>query len=288
MKKIIATLLIICISQITAFAEISDNASADNAQVASIKRTPLIEDELIKSDEFPKVVPTYVKETEPITDDIVVPQVTNDGQDTIKLWVRKDGVADGPIINDELVTPGLQERVGNTSILRKFKKNNIEDNLAKTNLSAKQFAKIRIKNTYDFTKAQIPVQLKIIKNLTTKNNILEGDKILFKTIKDVSLNGIILPKGTQIIGRVETISASDKMGCPANIVIDNFYVKNNPEICFYGNVTKTGANRSIWVYPLYQAGNLMFYVAGFAFVPIHGGHAKVLTTDTFTVFYETR
>ena len=76
------------------------------------------------------------------------------------------------------------------------------------------------------------------------------------------------------------------MGTPANIVIDNFYVEKNPEICLYGNISKTGANRALWVYPLYQAGNITLYAAGFVFVPIHGGHAKLNTNETYTVFYE--
>ena len=90
------------------------------------------------------------------------------------------------------------------------------------------------------------------------------------------------------------------MGTPFNIVIDNFNVKNpeveneeinkpeeNNSIRFHGTISKSGANRAVWVYPLYQAGNLVLYVAGFAFVPIHGGHAKLLTSETYTVYYET-
>ena len=79
------------------------------------------------------------------------------------------------------------------------------------------------------------------------------------------------------------------MGVPETLKICNFFIEDdNEEINLHGAVSKTGANRSIWVYPLYQAGNILFYAAGFAVVPIHGGRAKVLTSESFTVFYETQ
>ncbi len=280
MKRIILISLIIFLSQLNTFAE-GVNANQDKISLTS--NTPKIEDEFVNSESFPKVLPQYVKQNDPIVDELAVPY--KHSGEVLKLWVRKDSVRNNNI-NDELIDSEFISKSG-SSILRRKNKLSIEDNFANRHAHLKKARKIAIKTNYDFTKKQIPVQLKIIKNLTTKNKILEGDDILFKTVQEISINGEVLPKGTEVIGRVETISASDKMGTPANIIVDNFYVKDRPDICFYGNVTKTGANRSIWVYPLYQAGNIMLYVAGFVFVPIHGGHAKLLTSDTYTVFYET-
>lgn len=280
MKKIIAILLILAMSPVlTPAGEIPDGN-----KIALNKPLP-IEDEFIKSDKFPKIMPVYVKDDAPITDELIE-SFEQTGQ-TIKLWARKRGEYQKVDIQDELVTNKFRDKAGAVSILKRKQKQNIEDEFVKNTIDLKNVTVIKAKNCYDFTKAQIPVQLKIIKNLTTKNDILEGDSILFKTVKDVMINGVNFPKGTKIVGRVETVSESDKMGTPANIVIDNFYVKNNPEINFYGNISKTGANRALWVYPLYQAGNLVLYVAGFVFVPIHGGHAKLSTNEVYTVFYET-
>lgn len=287
MKKVLLiVLMMMIVMPLAVFAGGCDDCRVTdvNTDKLSARNLP-IEDDLVNSDLFPKVIPSYVKENAPIVDD-VVPYVKT-GK-TLKLWARKSESGSNVTIDDELVTPSFASNVGRTSVLRKYKKNKIEDNFAKKYITLSECKKIKVKNTYDFTKAQIPVQLKIIKNLSTRHKVQEGDSILFKTVKDVSINGVVLPKGTEVIGRVETLSASDKMGTPANIIVDNFYVKDNPEICLYGNVTKTGANRSIWVYPLYQAGNIMFYVAGFVFVPIHGGHAKISTNDVYTVFFETR
>ncbi len=284
MKKLIATLLILMVSPISALAGVTKSVN-NTDKVALLKKAAPIEDEFVKSNAFPKVIPSYVNTAEPIVDELVVPY-EKDGI-TLRIWARKNGVKQDVSIDDELITPKFVSKTSGISILKKYSRNKIEDNFVKNNIDSDNVAKIKVKTNYDFSKAQIPVQMKVIKNLTTKNNIVEGDSILFKTVNEVNINGTILPKGTQVIGRVETVSASDKMGCPANIVVDNFYVKDNPDICFYGNVSKTGANRSIWVYPLYQAGNILLYAAGFVFVPIHGGHAKILTSDTFTVFYET-
>lgn len=282
MNKIGAILLSILLFSTSAMAE----EAAVNTDKVALNRKPVpIEDELVNSDLFPKILPTFIKTEGPITDEFIT-QYDRSGA-TIKLWARRNEAFKHITIDDELVTPNFIAKVGTLSILKSHQKNIIEDGLAKKQFADKELKKVKNKTKYDFTKAQIPVQLKIIKNLSTKHNVLEGDSILFKTIKEVTINGLVLPKGTQVIGRVETVSASDKMGCPANIIVDNFYVKDHPDICLYGNVSKTGANRSIWVYPLYQAGNIMFYVAGFVFVPIHGGHAKLLTNETYTVFYET-
>ena len=284
MKKLIAALLILMVSPISALAGVTKSVH-NTDKVALLKKAAPIEDEFVKSNAFPKVIPSYVNTAEPIVDELVVPY-EKDGI-TLRIWARKNGVKQDVSIDDELITPKFVSKTSGISILKKYSRNKIEDNFVKNNIDSDNVAKIKVKTNYDFSKAQIPVQMKVIKNLTTKNNIVEGDSILFKTVNEVNINGTVLPKGTQVIGRVETVSASDKMGCPANIVVDNFYVKDNPDICFYGNVSKTGANRSIWVYPLYQAGNILLYAAGFVFVPIHGGHAKILTSDTFTVFYET-
>lgn len=280
MKKILVLLLTIVIMQ--QFASVTASES-ESSTIAMSKHAAPIEDELIKSNIFPEVIPTFVKQHDPIVDELVVPYQRSNT--VLKIWARKDAHAEN-IIEDELVDSQFKSNFSGINVLWKHRRNNIEDKFAKK-IQRNGVRIIKVKNEYDFSKRQIPVQLKVAKAFSTKHKIAEGDEVLFKTTKGVELNGEYLPKGTSVIGRIETISASDKMGTPANIIIDNFYIKDRPDICLYGNVSKTGANRSLWVYPLYQAGNIMFYVAGFVFVPIHGGHAKVLTNDTFTLYYET-
>lgn len=284
MKKFLTLILILLIGNIVSAANYM--STSDN-KLAISKRISPIEDEFIKSDVFPKVMPKYIKNNEPIVDELINESPNSDNPDAIKLWVRKNGKTNKILIEDELINPQFKSKY-NSFARRNILKNTIEDNFAKNNIDRKSISAIRTKSIYDFTKKQIPVRLKIIKNVTTKRNLAEGDKIVFKTTDEVMINGRLLPKGTKVIGNVETISESDKMGTPFTVIIDNFHLEDNPDVYFYGNISKTGANRSIWVYPLYQAGNICFYVAGFAFVPIHGGHAKVHQNETFTVFYETK
>lgn len=283
-KKFASILLILLISHSQCFAQAENDSDAVKlAKHSGLSKISPIEDELVKSDLFPKIMPMYIKQTEPIEDELISPY-KKEGS-TLKIWTRKDAKQEIGI-DDELITSGFKSKFGGIGKFKKTRQAEIDDYLAK-NIELKNVRKIKIKNKYDFTKRQIPIHLKIVSNLSTKHKIKEGDSIVFETTNDVVINDEYLPEGTRIIGRVEIISNSDKMGTPANIIIDNFYVENRPDICLYGNVSKTGANRSLWVYPLYQAGNIMFYVAGFVFVPIHGGHAKVSTSDKFTLYYET-
>ena len=152
----------------------------------------------------------------------------------------------------------------------------------------KNVKRINPKNKYDFTKKQVPIKIKIAKQLKSTRQILEGSTIPFVAEHDFEINSKKYSKGTTILGRVETISASDKMGTPESIKISNFYIPDSQEIDLYGSISKNGANRSIWVYPLYQAGNILLYAAGFAVVPIHGGRVKLSASESFTVFYETQ
>lgn len=253
-------------------------------------KTPPIEDELIKAESFRNLKPIYVKE-EPIIDH-TIEQFQSSGK-TIKLWAQKRGEKTKPLIEDELITSDFKQK-NKTSIFSKSQITSIEDTFAMNSISLNTLSVKKKRNIYDFSKKQVPIELKVLKNSSTKKDITEGSTITFKTVKDVIINGKLLPKGTKVTGRVEMVSESDKMGTPYNIVLDNFKVTNpdktdpSEEIEFHGTISKSGANRSIWVYPLYQAGNLVLYVAGFAFVPIHGGHAKLSTNETYTVFYETR
>lgn len=276
----------------------SVNCFADESESVKISsQYPPIEDELIKSEKFNGVNPVYLQDKAPIVDDVVEP--FQQAGKTLMLWAQKKGERVSTPIEDELVTNVFKRK--NTKNFFKKAKSPIEDTFARSSLDIKKISILKKKETYDFTKEQVPIELKVIRNISTKRELKEGKTITFKTVNDVVINGKVLPRGTKVTGKVELVSASDKMGTPFNIVIDNFNVKNpeveneeinkpeeNNSIRFHGTISKSGANRAVWVYPLYQAGNLVLYVAGFAFVPIHGGHAKLLTSETYTVYYETR
>ena len=271
----------------------SVNCFADESESVKISsQYPPIEDELIKSEKFKGVNPVYLQDKAPIVDDVIEP--FQQAGKTLMLWAQKKGEKISTPIEDELITNVFKKKNTKNFFLKRAK-SPIEDTFARNSIDIKKIGILKRKENYDFTKDQVPIELKVIRNISTKRELKEGKTITFKTVNDVVINGKVLPRGTKVTGKVELVSASDKMGTPFNIVIDNFNVKdpevnneNDNSIRFHGTISKAGANRAVWVYPLYQAGNLVLYVAGFAFVPIHGGHAKLLTSETYTVYYETR
>ncbi len=231
-------------------------------------------------------MPVFAHNTEVIKDELLDPAMYNDmsGKSVFKLGIYEHNKYKYVPISDELIDDAFISNASNSSII---KKEHPDDFFFEKNIDISKVRKVLPKISYDFTKKQVPIKIKISQHLKSTRNIFEGSTIPFVAQHDFEINGKKYNSGTTILGRVETISASDKMGTPESIKISNFYIPDE-EIELYGSVSKTGANRSIWVYPLYQAGNITFYVAGFVFVPIHGGRAKLLTSEEFTVFYETQ
>lgn len=244
----------------------------------------VIEDELLKSKNFyKKIKPCVIKNDTPITDELIQPHKEK-YRDVFELSAYSQGKYEQENIEDELISQTFKKRALNLKIK---KKDHADDYFIEKKINLKNVRIVKAKNKYDFTKKQVPVKIKIANHLKSTKNLSEGSVIPFFATHDFIINGKNFKKGTKILGRIENISDSDKMGVPECLKIDNFYIDDEQEIILHGSITKTGANRSIWVYPLYQAGNICFYVAGFVFVPIHGGRAKLLTNETFTVFYET-
>lgn len=116
------------------------------------------------------------------------------------------------------------------------------------------------------------IEIRICNYLTTRNRkVDEGDYIEFETLKPITIKNVIYPKGTIVRGRIETISQNKTKGVPADIVIGNFTIDNNPLI---GEIEKTGANRAIWLYPTSCIGCGLFGLGVFLLF-IRGGHAKI-------------
>ena len=230
-------------------------------------------------------MPAYTHNTEPIRDELLDPNMYNDKNENnvFRLGVSKHGEYKYIPIEDELIDEDFISNASNFPIVRKEPP---DDFFFEKIIDPSKVRKIQPKTRYDFRKQQIPVQIQIAKQLKTKG-LLEGSIIPFLATHDFEIKGKKFKKGTTVLGRVEILSPSDKMGVPETLKINNFYIEDNgQEINLSGSVSKTGANRSVWVYPLYQAGNITYYAAGFIFVPIHGGRAKLSTKESFIVFFE--
>lgn len=149
----------------------------------------------------------------------------------------------------------------------------IEDELVNTTLDKNLKIKPR---TLEYESTETPVEIRIKKVLTTKTKPEEGDIVEFETVSDVKS----YPAGTTVTGRIEFISMNYTYGVPADIIIGSFKIGKTP---LYGEISITGANRSLWLRPCVIAGSI-FFGAGLALMPIRGGHAKVKPSKTYTVY----
>lgn len=216
-----------------------------------------------------------------ITDELLNPDLYE--KYPFKLGVYTNKYKDMPI------TDGLidEDFIKNSSKFVIQKAETPDEYFIEKGIDLSKTRRILPKTKYDFNKEVVSIKIKIANNLKSLKNIKEGDEISFLSTHEFSINGKTFPEGTDIKGRVETISASDKMGTPEEIKIDNFYINDEgKEILLAGHIRKSGANRALWVYPLYQAGNITLYAAGFILVPIHGGRVKLSDKNIYTVVYE--
>lgn len=131
-------------------------------------------------------------------------------------------------------------------------------------------------------KAMTPVSVKIKRPFSSQDNLQEGDTIEFVLTKEVTVNGKTYPAGEIVQARLETVSMNESMGVPADIIIGNFSLDGIP---LGGEINKIGANRSVWVYPCVHIFSI-FFGAGLLLIPIRGGHAKIRTDETFTLYAE--
>ena len=127
----------------------------------------------------------------------------------------------------------------------------------------------------------IPILIKIKNKLTTKSKPDEGTLLEFETIEAIKINNNLYPKGTIVKARVENVSANRTMGIPADLVVGNFLINGEP---LRGEISRTGANRALWVKPVSYVGTF-FFGAGALLILIRGGHAKINPNEVFTVYY---
>ena len=122
---------------------------------------------------------------------------------------------------------------------------------------------------------RVSLKIKSIANISTKKNLAEGQKLVFLTTEDTVLTSQkVLPAGSRVFGRVETISMNGHKGIPANLIIGNFKIEYMPSIELDGEINKQGSNRSIWVRPFLP---ILFAVKG--------GHAKIKTDEIYEIYY---
>lgn len=140
--------------------------------------------------------------------------------------------------------------------------------------------KINVRNNKILEKEENIVKVAIVNELKTNSKLEEGYIVEFRTVEDLNYKGINYPAGTLVKGRVETFSRKAKCGTPADLVLGNFYINDLP---LNGEISKMGANRTIWVRLLMVAGS-SFFGAGYFFLFIKGGEVKIKESDVFSLY----
>ena len=197
------------------------------------------------------------------------------------------------LIEDDFVENSLSENLE----IKKYKKPYIVDDFAENNLKRNAVnnkkvelnemiplapkgssfnKKIAVIDEEDF----IPIKIKIRSAFSTQQAFDEGDYIDFETLTDLNIGNKLYPKNSTVKARVETISGNKTRGIPADLTVGNFSLDNIP---LQGEINKTGANRSLWVYPAMCAG-CIFFGAGLLLIFVRGGHAKIKPNEIYTVY----
>lgn len=139
---------------------------------------------------------------------------------------------------------------------------------------------------YDFSSTEyVPIKLSITKEVSTKDEIVEGQKLEFKVLKDVYYKDKLVVKKDDIVtATLETIVTSGMNGFPAELVVDDFDIPGIKKSQLISTYIKKGQNRCFWVYPLKWALTII-PIAGSLTNFIMGGHARIKTKDVITLYY---
>ena len=163
----------------------------------------------------------------------------------------------------------------------------IRDEVVEETLANKKLSKHYVNANYNYESLEkIPIKINITKPISTKNgDIYDGQELKFKVKKNVFLNNqLFIQQGTIVTAKVETIVERGMNGLPATIIIDDFKINDIPQEKLKCTIIHKGHNRAYYVFPIKWVLTPTIiggYLANF----LLGGHAKIKTKKTFTIYY---
>ena len=132
---------------------------------------------------------------------------------------------------------------------------------------------------------RIPIELRVMVNIKSENDVTEGERIVFLACHDVYEKGHkILKKNEQVYAKVETIISSGMNGIPASIIIGNFQIDGveKGQLTDYHEIR--GLDWSLLVFPLKWALTILPPTGSFTNF-IKGGHAKIKKGQKIELLY---
>ena len=144
----------------------------------------------------------------------------------------------------------------------------------------------QVNTKYDYTDTtSIPVKLIVAKKVKSEQELYEGQTIDFRLAKHIVYkNKIIAKRGTIVPAKVKIIITSGMNGIPASIILDNFQIPNIKPNQITDMYEVFGQDRSLIVFPLKWALTILPPTGSLTNF-IKGGHAKLKTNKTITLYY---
>ena len=162
----------------------------------------------------------------------------------------------------------------------------IQDELVESTLKNKPLQNPYKPYKYNYEDLKVvPIELRVMVNIKSENDIEEGEKIVFLACHDVYEKGHkILEKNELVYATVETIISSGMNGIPASVIIGNFNIPGIESSRLTAEYEKYGFDLSLLVFPLKWAltplpptGSLTNF--------IKGGHVKLKPDNIITIYY---
>lgn len=139
---------------------------------------------------------------------------------------------------------------------------------------------------YNFSDTNyVPIKMSIINDISSNDEIYEGQEIQLKIKNNVAYrNSLLIKKGSLATARIETIITKGMNGFPAEIILNNFKIDGIDSNKLMGEYTETGRNWALMVYPIKWALTPIPFVGSLTNL-IKGGEAHIRPCDTILVKY---
>ena len=131
----------------------------------------------------------------------------------------------------------------------------------------------------------VPVKIQITKRIKSEKDLYEGQTVQFRLVRHVIYkNKLIAKRGSIVTAQVKLIITSGMNGIPASIIFDNFKIPNIEPTQITNIYEVYGQDRSLIVFPLKWALTILPPTGSLTNF-IKGGHAKLKTNETITLYY---
>ena len=139
---------------------------------------------------------------------------------------------------------------------------------------------------YDYTDLDVvPIKLCISENIKSEANLYEGQTVEFRLLKHIYYkNKIYAKRGTIIPAKVKMIITSGMNGIPASIIFGDFEIEGIKPSQLTNTYEVFGQDRSLIVFPLKWVLTIL-PPSGTLTNFIKGGHAKLKTNKTITIYF---